>query len=97
MLRGAGSDARRAQHREHEGGPVLAIGTLQDTGLLRRRASTRPRSRCSPRTRRRRRHVRSRAASGFAAGDLALIDQNDDAEVSEGDCGTFFKRAANTA
>ena len=35
------------------------------------------------------------SAAGFVVGDLALLDQSDDAEVSEGDCGTIFKRTSN--
>jgi hypothetical protein len=35
------------------------------------------------------------STSGFSAGDLALVDQSDDADVSEGDCTTIFKRTAN--
>ncbi len=34
--------------------------------------------------------------SGFAAGDIALLDQSDDTSiVNEGDCSTYFKRIAN--
>jgi len=35
------------------------------------------------------------SASKFSAGDLALVDQTDNSEVSEGDCGSFFKRSKN--
>jgi hypothetical protein len=37
--------------------------------------------------------VGAAAARQFAAGDLALVDQVDDATVQQGDC-TFFKRTS---
>jgi hypothetical protein len=96
VLRGAGSDAASGTIIvSTHGGPVLSIGTMQDAvcsdgsgfdptaqPLLSNDATKETAT------------VAVSGASGFVAGDLALIDEQDTSEVSEGDC-TFFKRTAN--
>ncbi len=97
VLRGAGSDASSGTIVvSTNGGPVLAIGTLQDgtcydgrgfdpnaepllTADAKKETST----------------VTVADGSKFAAGDVALIDEQDTSEVSEGDCTTIFKRTGN--
>jgi hypothetical protein len=92
VLRGAGSDtAAGTVVVATNGGPVIAIGTLQDgvcsggsfdaaaQPLLTKDAAKETAS------------LTVASAAGFAAGDLALVDQADTTEVSEGDC-SFFKR-----
>jgi hypothetical protein len=97
VLRGAGSSAASGTIIvSTNGGPVLSIGTMKDTvcyggsgfdasaqPLLTRDAAKETAS------------LSVASASGFKAGDLALVDQVDDSEVSEGDCTSIFKRAAN--
>jgi hypothetical protein len=97
VLRGAGSDGSAATTIvSTSGGPVLQIGTMLDTvcydgsgfasaskPLLSQDATKETTS------------VNVASATGFAAGDLALVDQQDTSEVSEGDCTTIFKRVAN--
>ncbi len=94
VLRGAGSDAGGTVVVSTQG-PVLAIGTTQDTicydggfdGAAKPLLTADAKKETSTLT--------VASAAGFAAGDLALVDEQDDAEVSEGDCTTIFKRAAN--
>ena len=77
------------------GGPVLAIGTMQDTACYDGSgfdATAKPLL-TQDATKETATDRRRRAASGFSAGDLALVDQKDDSEVSEGDCTTIFKRS----
>jgi hypothetical protein len=97
VLRGAGSSAASGTIIvSTKGGPVLSIGTMQDTvcysgsgfdasaqPLLTKDAAKETAT------------LSVASASGFKAGDLALVDQVDDSEVSEGDCTSIFKRAAN--
>jgi hypothetical protein len=97
VLRGAGSDvATGTVIVGSNGGPVLSIGTMQDTvcydgsgfdagakPLLTRDA---PKETAT---------VTVGSTAGWSAGDFALIDEMDTADVSEGDCGTIFKRAGN--
>jgi hypothetical protein len=95
ILRGAGSDAAGGTILQiGSGGPVVAIGTTQDsicyagsvfdaaaqpllTADAMKETST----------------ITVASAAGFAAGDLALVDEKDTSEVSEGDC-AYFKRMA---
>ena len=97
VLRGAGSDASTGTTVvSTQGGPVLAMGTLQDgacsngTGFD---ASAEPL--LTQDAMKETSTIVVADASKFSKGDLALIDQLDGAQVSEGDCGTYFKRAAN--
>ena len=97
VLRGAGSDGANATIiLSTNGGPVVQIGTMQDTicydgsgfdaaakPLLAQDALKETAA------------INVASATGFVAGDLALVDQQDEAEVSEGDCTTIFKRVAN--
>jgi len=97
ILRGAASDAASGTIIVRtNGGPVLSIGTLQDSvcsdgsgfdasaqPLLTQDATKESAT------------VSVASASKFSAGDLALVDQTDNSEVSEGDCGSFFKRSKN--
>jgi hypothetical protein len=96
VLRGAGSDAASGTILVRtNGGPVLSIGTLQDTVCYNGSgfdASAQPLlTQDAPKETS---TVSVASASKFVVGDLALVDQTDDSEVSEGDC-TYFKRAAN--
>jgi hypothetical protein len=93
VLRGAGSDVTSGTIVvSTAGGPVLAIGTLQDQvcyngsgfdssaqPLLTQDATKETKS------------VTVADGSKFVAGDLALVDESDTSEVSEGDC-AYFKR-----
>jgi hypothetical protein len=93
VLRGAGSDATTIVSTK--GGPVLAIGTALDTvcydsGFV---AGSKPL--LSKDAAKETATVEVASAAGFKAGDLALVDQTDDAEIDEGDCTSTFKRAAN--
>jgi hypothetical protein len=95
VLRGSGSDASTGTTVvSTNGGPVLAIGTLQDgtcyegsgfdataEPLL---TSDAPKETST---------LQVADGSHFQAGDLALIDQTDSAQVNEGDC-AYFKRVA---
>jgi hypothetical protein len=94
VLRGAGSDSGTGSVIVRTGGgAVLSIGTMQDgvcsgggfdstaQPLLTQDATKETSS------------VAVADASKLHAGDLALIDEKDTAQVSEGDC-TFFKRLA---
>jgi hypothetical protein len=97
VLRGAGSDGSTGTILlSTNGGPVAAIGTLRDSvcyaggnfdasaaPLLTQDAMKETTT------------VTVASGSGFSAGDLALLDEKDTSEVSEGDCTTYFKRAAN--
>jgi len=97
VLRGAGSDAATGTLLvSTKGGPVVAIGTTRDTvcyqgGTFDSAAQPLLTQDATKETA----AVTVASTAGFVAGDLALIDQQDDAEVSEGDCTTIFKRTAN--
>ena len=97
VLRGAGSDAASGTTIvSTNGGAVLSIGTMQDTvcyGSSGFDASAEPL--LSQDAAKETATVTVASASGFMPGDLALIDQLDDSEISEGDCTTIFKRTAN--
>jgi hypothetical protein len=95
VLRGAGANAASGTViKSTMGGPVLSIGTMQDavcsdgSGFD---AAAKPHLAADAMKETSALSVASSA--GFMAGDLALVDQADSAEVSEGDC-TFFKRLA---
>ena len=97
VLRGAGSDASTGTTLVNtKGGPVVAIGTMQDqicydgSGFD---GSAKPL--LSQDAKKETTTVTVASGSGFKAGDLALVDQLDDLEVSEGDCTSSFKRTAN--
>jgi hypothetical protein len=95
VLRGAGAESGDTVVASTNGGPVLAIGAAQDTvcydsGFV---AAAKPLLTADALKETSTLTVASTA--GFAAGDLALVDQQDDSDVSEGDCTTIFKRAAN--
>jgi hypothetical protein len=97
VLRGAGSGATSGTTIvSTNGGPVLAIGTLQDGACYDGRgfdATAEPL--LTQDAKKETSSVTVADGSKFAAGDLALVDQLDDADVSEGDCGTIFKRTGN--
>lgn len=95
VLRGAGSDAASGTLIVRSGsGAVLSIGTMLDTvcyngsgfasGSQPLLTQDAPKETAT---------VAVASASGFAAGDLALIDEKDTSEVNEGDC-TYFKRSS---
>ncbi|HEX8796518.1 MAG TPA: glycosyl hydrolase family 28-related protein [Polyangiaceae bacterium] len=97
VLRGAGSGGATATTIvSTKGGPVLAIGTLQDGTCYDGRgfdASAEPL--LTQDAKKETSTVMVADGSKFAAGDVALVDQLDDADVSEGDCTTIFKRTGN--
>jgi hypothetical protein len=94
VLRGAGSDvASGTVIVSTHGGPVLSIGTSQDqicNGNFDSSAQPALAQDAAKETA----TLTVASGSGFHAGDLALVDEQDTSEVSEGDC-TFFKRTAN--
>jgi hypothetical protein len=97
VLRGAGSDgASGTTVASTNGGPVLAIGTLQDGVCYDGRgfdATAQPM--LTQDAMKESTKVVVADSSHFAAGDLALVDELDEAAVNEGDCTTIFKRTAN--
>jgi hypothetical protein len=97
ILRGAGSDSTSGTVVvSTNGGPVLEIGTLQDGACYDGRgfdSSAEPL--LTQDAKKETSSITVADGSKFAAGDLALVDQLDDSEVSEGDCTTIFKRTAN--
>jgi hypothetical protein len=98
VLRGAGSDATTGTTivaAGGGGGPVLSIGTTQDTVCYNGGFDSSAQPLLTADAAKETSTVTVASAAGFKAGDLALIDQSDDAEVSEGDCGTIFKRTSN--
>jgi hypothetical protein len=93
VLRGAGSQGAAGGGTtivRSGGGSVLAIGTEQDQACYNSNFGT-----AYPLTADAVKETTTvtvgAAASNFAAGDIALIDQADDATVQEGDC-QYFKR-----
>jgi hypothetical protein len=90
VLRGTGSDVSGGTVIvTTKGGPVLAIGTLQDQACYDSAFDQKPlltQDAAKETT-----TVTVASAAGFAAGDLALIDEQKTAEIDEGDC-SFFKR-----
>jgi hypothetical protein len=97
VLRGAGSDAASGTIIVRtNGGPVLSIGALQDAVCYNGSGfDTSAQPLLTQDATKETTTISVAGTSKFAAGDLALIDQTDDSEVAEGDCGTIFKRAAN--
>jgi hypothetical protein len=94
VLRGAGADAASGTVVvSTQGGPVLAIGTTQDTVCYDSAFDASAKPLLAQDAMKETATLSVASAAGFQAGDLALVDQMDDAEVNEGDC-TFFKRIA---
>jgi hypothetical protein len=98
VLRGAGSVAGTGTVIvSKNGGPVLSIGTLKDSVCYNGSFDASAQPLLTSDAVKETSKVTVSSAAGFAAGDLALVDEMDDSEVSEGDCGTFFKRTGNYA
>ncbi len=96
VLRGAGSDAASGTILiSTKGGPVLAIGTSQDTVCYGSAFDSGAQPLLTQDAAKETTTLTVASASGFKSGDLALVDQVDDSDVSEGDCTSIFKRAAN--
>jgi hypothetical protein len=96
VLRGAGSDAATGTIVvSQNGGPVLSIGTLKDTVCYDAAFDGAAKPLLAQDAMKETSTITVASAAGFVAGDLALVDQLDDSEVSEGDCTTIFKRVAN--
>jgi hypothetical protein len=94
VLRGAGSDgATGTTLASTSGGPVVAIGTLQDQVCSGGSFDSTAQPLLAQDAKKETATLQVASAAGFAAGDLALVDQSDTSEVSEGDC-SFFKRLA---
>ena len=98
VLRGAGSDVSSGTViLSTKGGPVLAIGTLLDQVCYNSTFDSSAQPLLTSDAMKETSSVVVATASNFKVGDLALIDQKDDGDVSEGDCGTIFKRTDNYA
>ncbi len=95
VLRGAGSDASSGTVivSTQTSGAVLSIGTTKDTVCNTFDTSAQPM--LAQDAVKETAGVTLADASKLHAGDLALIDENDTSEVSEGDCTSIFKRTAN--
>ena len=92
ILRGAGSDALSGTVVvSTNGGPVLAIGTLQDQACYDSSFDASAKPLLTQDAMKETSTLTVANGSNFAAGDLALVDQQDSAAVNEGDC-SFFKR-----
>ncbi len=92
VLRGAGPDlATGTVIASTNGGPVLAIGDLQDSVCYDSAFDASHKPLLTQDAVKETSTVQVASAAGFAAGDLALIDQADTSEVVEGDC-AYFKR-----
>jgi hypothetical protein len=92
VLRGAGSDASSGTIvLGTTGGPVLSIGTMQDGTCYASAFDSSAQPLLTQDAAKESSTVTVASAAKFAAGDLALIDEADDTEVTEGDC-SFFKR-----
>ncbi len=90
VLRGAGSGTGGTIIRRNGGGSVITIGTSLDQACSDGGHETAVRLSEDAVKETNVVHVGS-AASGFAPGDLALLDEVDDDQVDEGDC-PYFKR-----
>jgi hypothetical protein len=93
VLRGAGSQGAAAGGTtiaRTGGGSVLAIGTSLDQACYASNYGT-PAALAVDAVKETTTVRVASGASGFAAGDLALVDEVDDAAVQEGDC-QYFKR-----
>ena len=91
VLRGAGSDAASGTTIVGSTGPVLNIGTMEDQVCYDSAFDSSAQPLLTQHAMKESATVAVASAAGFTAGDLALIDEQDTSEVSEGDC-TFFKR-----
>jgi hypothetical protein len=92
VLRGAGSSASGGTTIvSTHGGPVLAIGTMQDQVCYNSNFDATAQPMLSQDGLKETATLVVASGANFKIGDLALIDQLDTTEVSEGDC-TFFKR-----
>jgi hypothetical protein len=92
VLRGAGSDVSTGTVIvSTHGGPVLAIGTAQDQVCYQSAFDTSAQPTLSQDAVKETSSLSVSSARGFRAGDLALVDEQDTSEVSQGDC-TYFKR-----
>jgi hypothetical protein len=97
VLRGAGSDVKAGTVIvSTRGGPVLAIGTMQDQVCYQSGFDASAQPLLTQDAPQETVTVPVASTAHFAAGDLALIDQSDTSEVSEGDC-SYFKRMPKTA
>ncbi len=95
VLRGAGSDASSGTviASTQGSGAVLSIGTTKDTVCNTFDATAQPM--LAEDAMKETTGVTVADASKLRSGDLALIDESDTSEVSEGDCTSIFKRTAN--
>jgi hypothetical protein len=94
VLRGAGSDTGGTAI-VGGGGAVITIGTMLDTVCYDSGFDGAAKPLLTADAPKETSTLTVASAAGFAAGDLALVDQADSAEVSEGDCTSIFKRVAN--
>jgi hypothetical protein len=95
VLRGAGSDAATGTVLVTTGGgSVLSIGTMQDQVCYDSAFDGSAKPLLTQDAAKETATLTVASVAGFVAGDLALVDEQDTSEVSEGDC-TYFKRLAN--
>jgi hypothetical protein len=94
VLRGAGSDAATGTIVVTTGsGGVLSIGTMQDQVCYDSAFDSSAKPLLTQDAAKETSTLTVASGAGFAAGDLALVDEQDTSEVSEGDC-AYFKRLA---
>jgi hypothetical protein len=96
VLRGAGSSAASGTIIvSTKGGPVLSIGATRDTVCYGNGFDASAQPLLTGDAAKETATLSVASVSGFKVGDLALVDEADDSEVSEGDCASFFKRVPN--
>ncbi len=94
VLRGAGSDVSTGTVIvSTHGGPALAIGTAQDQICYQSAFDSSAQPSLAQDAAKETATLTVSSATGFHAGDLALVDEQDTSEVSQGDC-TYFKRTS---
>jgi hypothetical protein len=96
VLRGAGSGSGGTIISfTGGGGPVLSIGTTADSVCSGNTFDSSAHPLLTADALKETSTVTVASTAGFKPGDLALIDEKDTSEVNEGDCSSYFKRAAN--
>ena len=95
ILRGAGSDSTTGTIvASTHGGPVLAIGTSQDT-ICNSAFDSAAQPLLTSDATKETSAITVASGAGLKAGDLAVVDGPDTSDGGEGDCTSLFKRAAN--
>ena len=95
VLRGVGADgAAITTLVSTAGGPVVSIGTEKDTVCYNSAFVSASQPLLTKDALKETSTIEVASAAGFAAGDLALVDQTNIGDVNDGDCGGAFKRQA---